>query len=252
MLGETCWTGNDISLNRTPHCPASRRISPNTAKLSAFTFRRITMSTFELFYSPGSASLVVHWLLLELGLPHTLTRVDMSQNQQKSPEYLKLNPAGVVPTLLIDGTAVSEAAAIAMHLADLGNSRLAPVPGHIERAHYYQWFCFCANTLQPAYRTWFYPTEPAGESGLEAAQAAAQVKIESAWARVDAHLANHAYLLGKQISAVDFMLTMLMRWSRNMPKPAHSWPNLANYAARMKALPSFQALYAREGLTEWA
>jgi glutathione S-transferase len=211
------------------------------------------MATFELFYSPGTASLVVHWLLLELNLPHTLTRVDLSQNQQKSPEYLRLNPAGVVPTLLIDGAPIAEAAAIVMHLADLaGDKQLAPAPGSMERARYYQWFCFCANTLQPAYRTWFYPTEPAGESGLEAAQAAAQVKIENAWARVDAHLANHAYLLGEQRSAADFMLTMLMRWSRNMPKPAHSWGSLADYAARMKALPSFKELYAREALTEWA
>ena len=45
---------------------------------------------------------------------------------------------------------------------------------------------------------------------------------------------------------------MLMRWSRNMPKPAMEWPHLAALAARLKARPSFTTLYAREGLTEWA
>ena len=48
------------------------------------------------------------------------------------------------------------------------------------------------------------------------------------------------------------MLCMLMRWSRNMPRPATAWPHLAAFAARMKARPSFATLYAREGLTEWA
>lgn len=47
------------------------------------------------------------------------------------------------------------------------------------------------------------------------------------------------------------MLTMLMRWSRNMPKTATAWPALARLAAAMKARPTFKELYAREGLTDW-
>ena len=44
---------------------------------------------------------------------------------------------------------------------------------------------------------------------------------------------------------------MLMRWSRNMPRPTDSWPVLHAHAQRMKALPSFKEVYAREGLTDW-
>lgn len=212
------------------------------------------MRKLELYYSPGSASLVVHWLLIELNLPHTLHPLDLSKAEHKSVEYLTLNPAGVVPTLMIDANPITEAAAICLHLADsFKGSRLAPVPGTVERARYYQWMCFCANTLQPAYRAWFYPAEVAGEANAEAAKAAAGAKIAAAWQQVESHLAVHGpYLLGAQMTTVDFMLTMLMRWSRNMPQPAHASPALADYAARMKALPSFSELYAREGLTEWS
>ena len=45
---------------------------------------------------------------------------------------------------------------------------------------------------------------------------------------------------------------MLMRWSRNMPKPADTWPAIGELAGRMKALPSFKELYKLEALTEWA
>jgi glutathione S-transferase len=45
---------------------------------------------------------------------------------------------------------------------------------------------------------------------------------------------------------------MLMRWSRNMPRPVDSWPVLHAYAQRMKARPAFKETYAREGLTDWA
>jgi len=202
-----------------------------------------------LHYSPSTASLVVHWFLLELELPHELRAVDLDAGEQRSAAYLALNPAGVVPTLVIDGAPITEAAAILMHLADQ-HPTWAPRPG--ERAAYYQWMCFCANTLQPAYRAWFYPTEPAGEAHVEGVKAQARDRLERAWQRVDDHLAaGGPYVLGAEICVVDLMLTMLMRWSRNMPRPAHTWPALAAFAARMKARPAFHEVYRREGLTDW-
>ena len=206
-----------------------------------------------LYHAPSTAAFVVHWLLIELDLPHELRSLDLDKREQKSPEYLKLNPAGVVPTLMIDGQPICEAAAIAMHLGDLHAERgLAPAPGTPARAAYYQWMFFLANTLQPAYRAWFYPTEPAGATNVEAGQTQSRARIEAAWDRVAAHLeAGGPYLLGQQMSIADFLTTMLMRWSRNMPKPVDRWPVLAAYARRMKARSSFRETYAREGLTDW-
>ncbi len=207
-----------------------------------------------LYYSPSTAALVVHWLLIELDVPHTLHELDFDKREQKSAEYLRLNPAGVVPTLVMDGQVLTEAAAILMQLADLHpHAKLAPALGTPERAEYYRWMFFMANTLQPAYRSWFYADEPAGGDNVEAAKQQARAKLESAWARVADHLASHGgpYLLGEQLSVADFMLTMLMRWSRNMPRPTDSWPVLQAYAQRMKARRSFKEVYAREGLTDW-
>jgi len=206
-----------------------------------------------LYGSPGAASLVVHWLLIELDIAHELRMLDFDRREQKSPDYLALNPQGRVPTLVIDGQALTESAAIAMHLADLHpQARLAPAVGERERAAYYRWMLFCASTLMPAFRRWFYPHEPAGEEQVAAVQARALEEIEAAWAQLDAHLADHGpYLLGDQRRAADFLLTMLMRWSRNMPRPADRWPALAEHAKRMKALPSFAEVYRREGLTDW-
>jgi glutathione S-transferase len=210
--------------------------------------------SITLYGSKSTASLVVHWLLIELGIGHDLQMLDFGTREQKSPEYLALNPQGRVPTLVVDGQPVTEAAAIVMHLADLHpQAGLSPAVGTSERAQYYRWMFFCANTLQPAYRDWFYPTEPAGEACVEAAKAQARAELESAWQQVADHLeANGPYLLGERRSAADFLLTMLMRWSRNMPRPTDSWPVLHAHAARMKALPSFAETYRREGLTDWA
>ncbi len=207
-----------------------------------------------LYYSPGAASLAVHWLLIELGIAHELRSVDFASRQQKSADYLQLNPSGVVPTLVVDGEPRTEVAALVMQLADTHpEAALAPALGSDARAHYYQWIAFCANTLQPAFRRWYYPDEPAGADNAELVKAAAERDVGDSFDRLDAHLGTHGpYLLGEQVSAADFYLVMLMRWSRNLPRQALDWPNLRRLADLMRARPSWAQLYAAEDLSEWA
>jgi glutathione S-transferase len=161
--------------------------------------------------------------------------------------------SGKINAILLLGLALTESAAIAMHLADLyPQANLAPLTGTPARGDYYRWMFFCAYTLMPAFRQWFYPDEPAGAANVETVKASACATIESAWQQVADHLAaNGPYLLGENKTAADFVLTMLMRWSRNMPKPTDTWPALHAHAQRMKALLSFHEVYAREGLTDW-
>ena len=208
----------------------------------------------QLYYAPGAASMLVHWLLLELDVPHQLHLVDTSAGAQKRPEYLALNPNGVVPTLVHEGVAMYESAALAMTLADRhAESGLAPEPGSALRPAYNQWMFHLANAVQPLFRLWWYPHEAAGADQADAVRAHVAPRIEAAWARIDAQLEKQGpHLLGNTLSVADFYLTMLMRWSRHMPRPATDWPQLAALAQRMRARPSFKALYQREGLEEWA
>ena len=203
---------------------------------------------YTLYYSPGAASLAVHLALLEAGADYRLERVDLDAGAQRDPTYLKLNPNGLVPTLLIDGEPFYEAAACLMTIADRHPAAaLAPRSDTLERAAWNQWIIHIANTVQPAFRMWFYPTE------LPASAEMISARIESAWTRFDTQLASHGpYLLGEKCTAADLMLLMVMRWSRNMPRPATEWPALRAFATRMKARPSWKRLYELEGLTEWA
>jgi len=209
--------------------------------------------TTTLYGSASTASLVVHWLLIELDIEHELVLLDFDTRQQKSADYLALNPAGRVPTLVIDGQVLTEAAAIALHLADLHpQAGLLPAPGTEARAQAYRWMFWCANTLQPAYRAWFYADEVAGASNVDAVRDSARQQLEAGWARFAGHLQQGGpYVLGDRVSVVDFMLVMLMRWSRNMPVPSDTWPELKAYAERLKARPAFAEVYRREGITDW-
>ena len=205
---------------------------------------------YTLYYAPGTASMVVHLALLETGAPHELRLVDLDASAQRDPDYLKLNPRGVVPTLVVDGKPLAESAALLMLLAERHpDSSLAPAPGTPERAAWYQWIVYLSNTLMSAYRFWFYPHEL---DDTPSVRAALQRRIEGAWDLLETHLvAQGPYLLGERFSGADLLLTMLMRWSRNMPRPATEWPALKRLADLVRARPSWQRLYEIEGLREW-
>lgn len=207
-----------------------------------------------LYYSPGTASMVVHLALLELDAPHELRLIDFDSRGQKDPDYLRLNPNGVVPTLIVDGAPVYECAALLLLLGERhADKGLAPNSASAQRGAYLQWTLHLANTLQPAFRQWFYPADFGPEDQADAMRDFARHRIEAAWDRIDAHLdANGPYMLGEQFSLLDLYATMLMRWSRNMPKPADQWSAIARLAGLVKSRPSWKRLVAIENLSEWA
>lgn len=209
--------------------------------------------TYLLYYSPGTASMAVHWMLIEMGIAFEAHLVDIDAGDQRNPDYLRLNPAGRVPTLVVDGTPRGESAALLMMLAERHpEAALAPEPGSADRAAWLELMIYLANTLLPAMRDWFYADVDGDPLGAEAVRALARRRIEEAWDRLDAHLAGgHEYLVGGKLSTADFLAVILMRWTRNMPRPATGWPHLARYIHRLRALPSFVEVNARERLTDW-
>ncbi|HEV7689605.1 MAG TPA: glutathione S-transferase family protein [Hyphomonadaceae bacterium] len=208
---------------------------------------------YILHYSPSTASMAVHWMLIHLGAPFELEKVDIDGGAQNSAAYRKLNPAGRVPTLIVDGKAYGESAALLMLLAERHpEAGLAPAPGSPDRPAWMSGMIYLANVLLPAFRDWFYAEKDGAGAGADSVKALARVRIEGVWDRMDRELADgRAYFLGDRLSTIDFLATTLMRWSRKMPKPATDWPNISRYVQRMRALLSFIALCDAEGLTEW-
>jgi glutathione S-transferase len=207
---------------------------------------------YTLYSAPSTAGTAIHWLLLELGVPFELEMLDFETGEQKSDAYLAINPDGVVPTLIVEGIPVTEMAAIATLLAERHpQAGFAPPVGSPDRAAYFSWSFWLANGLQPAFRTWFYPQEPAGGAGGDDAQALARASIEAGLARLDGHLADRSVVVGDSFTTVDLLATILCRWTRNMPRPATDWPHLKRYLDRMRQRPALREVHAREGLTDW-
>lgn len=209
--------------------------------------------SYTLYYSPSGASMAVHWMLIEMDVAFEARLTDIETGAQRSAEYLRLNPAGRVPTLIVDGVPRHESTALLMLLAERHPDKdLAPAPGSSDRAEWMELMIYLANALLPAMRDWFYADEDGEPAGADAVRALARRRIEEGWDRLDNHLADgRAYLVGGKLSTVDFLAVMLMRWSRHMPRVATSWQHLAPYIKRMRALPSFVEVNSREGLVDW-
>jgi glutathione S-transferase len=209
---------------------------------------------YKLYYNPGSANLAPHMLLNELGVRHELILVDQQKGMQRQPEYMKLNPTGRIPTLIDGDLVLYETAAICLHLADRHpEAGLGPAIGTPERAEFYKWMFYLANTLHAELITYFYPDRLTDNDAASAqVKAHAEARIGEMFDLVETHLAKSEgpFLFGKQFSAADPYLFMLSRWTRMMHNPARNRPNVSRYQQMMLARPAVQRTFEAEGLGE--
>lgn len=205
---------------------------------------------YTLFFSPGAAGMAPHGMLQEIGAAHRLVEIDMKAGAQRAPDFLKISPNGRVPALLDGDLAIFESAAIVMHLADKHpEAGLAPPPGTAERAAYYQWLVFLTNTVQETFMGYFYPGRyVTDEAAMAHVKATAVERLQPFFAILDGKLADGPYLLGARYSAADIYLLMLARWSRNMPKPAATYPNIKRCLDLVRARPAIERMFQVEGL----
>ena len=204
---------------------------------------------YQLFYYPRNASFAPHMLLAEMQLDYELVLVDRKTEAQKNPEYLKLNPTGRIPTLVIDDNTIYESAAICLFLCEQHPEKnLMPAQGTIERAKFYQWLFYLNASLQPELMMYFYPqkhtADPLGKDAIKQTQ---QIRVTQMFALLDQELEGKEFLLGNTLSACDFVLFMLLHWGSGFAKPPMSFPNLRRFLRDFAQRESVQQVCAIEG-----
>ena len=192
-----------------------------------------------LHYSVASRSLIALWMLEELGLPYRLVDRDLRTGKNRAPDYLRLNPMGLGPTLQIDEVVVSENPAISIYLADrFGYGVLAPRIEAPDRGAYLKWMVYSTAVLEPAValdgaRLDYGAKGPPRNWGPNWGDVDEVVRVLSR------ALDGRDYLLGARFSAADVMLGGMigMRLFTGM-LPAE--PVLVAYNARLEARPARQ------------
>ncbi len=203
---------------------------------------------YQLYYSPNNASLAPHFILHHLGVDYQLIRVNRKAAEQKSRQYLQLNPAGQIPTLVDDGVAIFESAAICIHLCE-SHHALIPKLGDATRPQFFQWLSYLTNTQQAELMIRFYPQRhTSDDSGVDAIIEAQQQRIVDILQLLDQQLVGKSYLLGDNLSACDYFLFMLAGWAMVAPKSPLSFNHLGPYLRRLATNPHIKAVCEIEAI----
>lgn len=204
-----------------------------------------------LYWDKGGANMAPHAALELIGQPHRLVQMDLAKGDQHRPDYLRLNPNARVPTLLDGGTAIYEAAAILLHLADRHPEvGLAPACGSIERGRFYQWLMYLTNTLQESANRFSHPElATADPAGYEAARTCAAGAMARQWQVIDDAIAG-PYMLGDKLGALDLYIHMIAFWSRRYSVQALSYPKVGALVRKVHDQPAVRRMMDIEGI-EW-
>ena len=180
-----------------------------------------------LYHSPASRAFTAYWMLEVLGLPFEVRSIAIRKGEQKSPEYLKLNPAGKVPTLTDGPVVVSENPAIAIYLADrYSYGQLAPKIEDPDRGAYLKWMVYATAVVDPVA---FLHRQGVEVSGFSASFGAFDDMVEV----LSSVLMERKYLLGDRFSAADVVLGATVSFllhRRVLPEHAA----LVDYNARLQ------------------
>ncbi len=198
-----------------------------------------------LYYAPDNASLCIRLALLEFGLPFETGLVDRAAQGQSAPDYLALNPNGMIPTLLTPEGPIYETGAILLWLSHDGF-----MPAGMPRGEALTWLFWLSNTLHPAMRMWFYPHKYIADDAVPALRDATRVRLAGLFAHIEAHA---TWLDDPAPSALGCYLAPMVRWAA-LYGPEQTWfelsdyPRLRDYMKILETRPSAHQASLAEGL----
>jgi len=192
-----------------------------------------------------------HFILEELKVDFELITVDRKSNAQKSAEYLALNPAGRIPTLIDDGFAIFESPAICVHLAEAHpSSNLMPKVGDKNRALFLQWMMYLTNTVQAELMLYSYPQRHTTDvKAVENIIEAQEFRVTEMFKLLDRELEKKDFLIGNTISVCDYFLFMLAVWADEFKSPPLSFNNLSRYLRKLAKRDAIITVCKKENLS---
>ena len=184
------------------------------------------MLTF--FFSPGASSMATHIALHEVGAPFDAHLVSLHTKENRTPEFLALNPDGKVPTLSIDGRILTEVAGTLWYLARrFPAAGLLPV-GDIEaEAQVVSWMSFIASTVHPARR-------------------AGVPRLYEVFAIAEQKMAGRDWCVGNYSIADIHLFRLFWRWMDSGGPDAGSFPRISAHYERMMTRPAVRRVLETE------
>lgn len=205
------------------------------------------MTQITLHFAPDTCARVPLIALEEIGCAFSLEIVAFMKGQHRSPEYLKLNPSGKVPTLIIDGSPLTENVAILSWLAEtFPDAALLPCGDAMMRIGQLSDLAYCASGLHPIVTRlriphFFCDLPEARQRVFDMAASAMRLHF----AIIDARLSASRFWYGDTYSIVDAYINWVWFRVTGTEFDASEYPNFARHDADIKRRPAVQRALAR-------
>lgn len=199
-----------------------------------------------LYYSPGACAMASHIALEEAGADYDLVAVDLKTGQQKTPEYLAINPAGSTPALKTDRGVLTENLVIMGYVAQTHpNARLADNDDSFAFGKMQAFNGFLGSSLHPAIGKALFSRPALEGEAKEAAVEAGLAKYDI----VERSLFQGPWAMGEAYTVADGYLSVFTRWARQagLLDPVR-FPRLNDHLDRVQARPAVQRVLGQEGL----
>lgn len=202
---------------------------------------------YQLFFSPGACSLASHITLREAGLSFELKRLKFAEGQQRSPDYLKVNPKGRVPALVTPEGTITETPAILFYIAQIApDKKLAPLDNPFELARLQAFNSFIASTVHVAHahgpRGSRWANEP---TSLEDMRRKVPETMRDSFRLIEQDLTGD-FVMGDRFSIADPYLFTMSSWLKGDAVEISEFPRVKAHFERMQARDAVREALAAE------
>jgi GSH-dependent disulfide-bond oxidoreductase len=195
----------------------------------------------DLYTAPTGNGLRAAVALAESGLPYTLHKLDLAKGEAKSPDYLKINPAAMIPAIVdSDGPGgkkliVTQSGAITLYVAEKSGKFLPKDAA--KRAEALQWFMQACSDVAATGSALFQLNNNAPEKSPPII-GFFETRLIGAMTVADGQLAGKDFLVG-ELSVADLALYPAVAARKPMVEKA-GLANLLRWMAAMAARPGVQ------------
>jgi len=193
------------------------------------------------YWYPMSSATPIACALAELAVPHDRVRIDIRGGEQRTPEYLAINPNGKVPCLVVDGTPIFEALAIHLWLgARFGVAQgLWPAEATPERLQAMSWSAWAYVTYAAAINR-LHLASSEGDLHSEAHADAARSLLRELLDVLEARLSAQQWMVGEAYSLVDLLVAQVVGYGALVGAHVSGHPATARWLEQVMARPALQ------------
>ena len=201
-----------------------------------------------LYYTPNSCALASHIALEQVGAEYEVVRVDFARQQQRSPEYLRVNPKGRVPALVTSRGILTETPALLLFICQsYPEAGLAPLDDAFALAQMNAFNSYLCSTVHVAHahrmRGHRWADDPAA---IAAMQKKVPQSVGECFELIEREVLQGPWVMGDRYTVSDIYLFTLAQWLEADGVDLARLPRVIEHRRRVAERPAVQRALSLE------